>query len=142
MGHHARFDSVDDFLVAGGKIEPVEFHAPSELSRLPQKVMINATGYGARALWNDESIVPVRGQIAWLIPQTEVNYGLSYKNIHVLGRRDGIVVQDAGRGDMEGYNDANEEPDRRHAEASVGVIAELFDRMNSAASLRPGSSAL
>src|SRR5215472_8455515 len=103
---------VNDFLVEGGKIERVEFHSPSELNQLPQKVVINATGYGARALWNDESIVPVRGQIAWLIPQPEVNYGVLYKNVYVLGRRDGIVVQDRGSGDMEGYNDSNEEPNR------------------------------
>jgi glycine/D-amino acid oxidase-like deaminating enzyme len=95
-----------DFFLAGGKIERVEFHAPSELRQLAQKVIINVPGYGARSLWNDDSIVPVRGQIAWLIPQPEVNYGVSYRNVHVLARRDGIVVQDAGRGDMEGYNDA------------------------------------
>ena len=128
---------ITDFLLAGGKIEPVEFHAPSELSQLPQKVMINATGYGARALWNDESIVPVRGQIAWLIPQPEVNYGVSYKNVHLLARRDGIVVQDAGRGDMEGYNDTNEEPNRQQAEAAVSVVAELYERMNSACQNQP-----
>jgi glycine/D-amino acid oxidase-like deaminating enzyme len=118
-----------DFLIAGGKIETVEFHTPAELSRLTQKAIINATGYGARALWNDESIVPVRGQIAWLIPQPEVNYGIFYRNVMLLGRRDGIVVQDAGIGDMEGYGDPSEQPDRANAEAAVGVIAELFRRM-------------
>ena len=97
-----------DFLVEGGKIERVEFHSPSELNQVAQKVVINATGYGARALWKDESIVPVRGQIAWLIPQPEVNYGVIYKNVDILARRDGIVVQDVGKGEMDGYNDANE----------------------------------
>jgi glycine/D-amino acid oxidase-like deaminating enzyme len=118
-----------DFLVEGGKIEKVEFHSPSELSQLAQKVVINATGYGARALWKDESIVPVRGQIAWLIPQPEVNYGVSYKNVNILSRRDGIVVQDGGIGEMDGYNDANENPDRAAAESSVQVVAELYERM-------------
>ena len=61
-----------DFLIEGGKIEAVEFHSPGELSGLPQKVVINCSGYGARALWKDESVIPVRGQIAWLIPQPEV----------------------------------------------------------------------
>ena len=92
-------------------------------------MVINATGYGARALWNDESIVPVRGQIAWLIPQPEVNYGVQYKNVNILSRRDGIVVQDGGIGEMEGYNDANEEPDRAAAESAVRVVAELYGRM-------------
>jgi D-amino-acid oxidase len=118
-----------DFLVEGGKIERVEFHSPSELNKIAQKVVINATGYGARALWKDESIVPVRGQIAWLIPQPEAHYGVSYKNINVLARRDGIVVQDAGIGEMEGYNDANENPDRGAAESAVTTVAELFGRM-------------
>jgi D-amino-acid oxidase len=120
---------VNDFLVEGGKIEHVEFHSPSDLAQLPQKVMINATGYGARALWNDESIVPVRGQIAWLIPQPEVNYGVQYKNVNILARRDGIVVQDGGIGEMEGYNDSNEQPDRAAAESAVRVVAELYGRM-------------
>jgi glycine/D-amino acid oxidase-like deaminating enzyme len=120
---------VTDFLIEGGKIERAEFHSPNELNQLPQKVMIHATGYGARELWRDESIVPVRGQIAWLIPQPEVNYGLSYKNVNVLARRDGIVVQDGGKGDMEGYNDSNEQPDRAAAESAVRVVAELYEKM-------------
>jgi glycine/D-amino acid oxidase-like deaminating enzyme len=122
---------VHDFLVEGGRIEAMEFHSPSELIRLPEKVVINATGYGARALWNDESIAPVRGQITWLIPQPEVNYGVFYKGIGILARRDGIAVQNGGIGEMEGYNDANEQPDRQKAEADVRVAAELFSRMRS-----------
>jgi D-amino-acid oxidase len=120
---------VTDFLVEGGKIERVEFHSPSELNQLPQKVVINATGYGARALWKDESIIPVRGQIAWLIPQPEVNYGVMYKNVAILARRDGIAVQDGGIGEMDGYKDSNEQPDRATAESAVRVVAELYGRM-------------
>jgi len=120
---------VNDFLVEGGKINNVEFHSPSDLSSVPEKVIVNATGYGARALWKDESIVPVRGQIAWLIPQQEVNYGLKYGTVNVLARRDGIVVQDVGTSDMVGYNDANEQPDRPAAESAVRKVAELFGRM-------------
>ena len=125
-----------DFLIAGGKIETIEFHTPSELNLVAEKVLINATGYGARALWKDESIVPVRGQIAWLIPQPEVNYGVFYKNVNILARRDGIVVQDQGIGEMEGYNDTNEQPDPRAAEASVQVVAELYSRMRAGTGIR------
>jgi glycine/D-amino acid oxidase-like deaminating enzyme len=120
---------VHDFLLEGGKIEYADFQTPAELSRLPQKVIVNATGYGARALWRDDSIVPVRGQIAWLIPQPEVNYGVFYRGVYILGRRDGIVVQDSGSGEMDGYNDTNEQPDRKAAEEAVAVAAGLFGRM-------------
>jgi D-amino-acid oxidase len=120
---------VQDFFVEGGRMEMREFHSPSELAQVPQKVIVNATGYGARALWKDESIVPVRGQIAWLIPQPEVNYAVIYKGVYILSRRDGIVVQDGGIGEMEGYNNPSEEPDRAAAEASVKLAAELFSRI-------------
>ncbi|WP_031294686.1 FAD-dependent oxidoreductase [Sphingobium ummariense] len=112
-----------DFLIAGGRIVPMEFHEPGDLSALKQKVVINCTGYGARALWRDESIVPVRGQIAWLIPEPGVTYGVYYHSLSMLARRDGIVVQETGADEWFGYNDANEEPDRAAAEASVRQLA-------------------
>jgi len=118
-----------DFLIAGGKIETREFHSPQELTSLPQKVIVNCPGYGGRALWNDESITPVRGQIAWLIPQDDCHYGLNYKGLNVLARRDGIVLQYNKGGDDEGWNDTNEEPDRASAEASVAVLQDLYSRM-------------
>jgi len=92
-------------------------------------VAINCPGHGARALWKDESIVPVRGQIAWLIPQPEVNYGVIYKDVAVLPRRDGIVVQAIEGGDMKGYDDANETVNHAEAERAVAIIAELYSRV-------------
>jgi glycine/D-amino acid oxidase-like deaminating enzyme len=120
---------MNDFLIAGGRIELAEFHAPADLAPLPQKVVINCTGYGARALWSDESIVPVRGQIGWLIPQEGVHYGLYYKDIGVLARRDGIVVQGNILDDMYGYNNADETPNRAEAEAALQPLIELYNRM-------------
>jgi D-amino-acid oxidase len=118
-----------DFLIAGGKIVTREFHSPQELTSLPQKVIVNCPGYGGRALWNDESIIPVRGQIAWLIPQEGAQYGLSYKGLSMLARRDGIVMQYSKGGEDEGWNDTNEEPDRAFAEEGINVLAELYARM-------------
>jgi glycine/D-amino acid oxidase-like deaminating enzyme len=117
---------MSDFLIGGGAIVPMEFHDPSELSKLKQKVIINCTGYGARALWKDESIVPVRGQIAWLIPQPGATYGLDYGTLIVLARRDGIVVQEVGEDEWFGYNDANEAPDRAAAEQWVQRLAQFY----------------
>jgi glycine/D-amino acid oxidase-like deaminating enzyme len=120
---------MNDFLIAGGTIETNEFRTPQEVASLRQPVIINCTGYGARQLWSDESVVPVRGQIAWLIPQEGVNYGLNYKNVNVLGRRDGIVVQPNLNGEDSGWNDSNEQPDRAEAEGGVEVLRELYSRM-------------
>jgi glycine/D-amino acid oxidase-like deaminating enzyme len=118
-----------DFLAGGGRVERREFHALSELATLPQKVVINCPGYGARALCRDESVVPVRGQIAWLIPQPEVDYSVYYRRVGMLSRRDGIVVQALWGGDMMGYGDDHEVVDRAEAETAVGVLAGLFGQM-------------
>jgi hypothetical protein len=117
---------MNDFLIAGGRIETVEFHTPADLAQLKQKVVINCPGYGARTLWKDETIIPVRGQLAWLIPQPEVNYGVFYRHVGVISRRDGLIVQQTGPDESYGVRDDNEQPDRAEAEAAVATISPLF----------------
>jgi glycine/D-amino acid oxidase-like deaminating enzyme len=117
-----------DFLAEGGKIVAMTFDTPADLARLKEPVVVNCTGYGARALWKDETITPVRGQIAWLAPQPEVRYGLYYKHVSVLPRPDGIVVQQVGDSDMWGYGVAEERPDRAEAENAVATIAGLYEK--------------
>ncbi|WP_374387709.1 FAD-dependent oxidoreductase [Sandaracinobacter sp.] len=115
-----------DFLMEGGRIEPMVFHTPADLARLRQPVVVNCTGYGARDLWADDSIIPVRGQIAWLPAQPELRYSIFYRNISLLPRPDGIVLQQAGPSEMFGYGIADETPDRAEAEAAAAAIAPLF----------------
>src|SRR5262249_8354882 len=103
---------LNDFFIAGGQFKHANFHAPSQIAALGKSAVINCTGYGARALWKDETITPVRGQIARLIPQPAVRYGLSYRDVFVVPRRDGIVVQAVEGGDMKGFGDADEAIDR------------------------------
>jgi D-amino-acid oxidase len=121
---------LSDFHAAGGKFVRAEFATLSDVARLKEKVVINCTGYGARALCKDESVVPVRGQIGWLIPQPEVTYGLFYNGVSMLARRDGIVVQVLQGGDVRGYNDSNETVDRAESEDAVKVLAELYSRFH------------
>jgi glycine/D-amino acid oxidase-like deaminating enzyme len=115
-----------DFLLEGGRIVPMTFNSPADLAQLKEPVVVNCTGYGARALWGDESVVPVRGQITWLSPQPEVRYGFYYHGVSVLPRPDGIVVQQTGSNDMWGYNDPSETPDRSEGEAAIATVAPLF----------------
>jgi D-amino-acid oxidase len=117
-----------DFLAAGGKVVVREFHTPAEIAALDEKVVINCPGYGGRALWKDETLTPVRGQIGWLIPQPEVTYGLYYNNVSMVPRSDGIVVQAVEGGDMKGYGDTNETVDRAESERAVQTLAELYGR--------------
>ena len=117
---------MSDFFQAGGHIETREFHSPADLAVLPEKTLINCTGYGARALFSDQSVIPVRGQLARLIPQPEVNYGLTYDYVSLVPRRDGLVVQAFGADEGVGYGDDSTEPDRAEAEHAVATIASIF----------------
>ncbi|MEO7207520.1 MAG: hypothetical protein ABI356_02325 [Steroidobacteraceae bacterium] len=51
-----------DFAANGGRIEIAEFHTPDDFVELREKTLISATGYGARALFGDQALTPVRGQ--------------------------------------------------------------------------------
>ena len=120
-----------EFYGAGGKVVIRQFHAPSELGGLPEKVVINCPGYAARDMWKDKAMIPVRGQTGWLIPQPEVNYGLSYNGTSVLSKSDGIMVLRAPgpvRGEMNGVGDSNEVASRSETESAVRVIERLFAR--------------
>jgi glycine/D-amino acid oxidase-like deaminating enzyme len=117
---------MSDFFAAGGRIETREFHSPADFAALPEKTLINCTGYGARALLGDQSVIPVRGQLARLIPQPEVNYGLTYNYVSLIPRRDGMVVQAFGADEGVGYGDDSTAPDRAEAEQAVATIASVF----------------
>jgi len=116
---------MSDFLANGGKIEIVEFTHASQLLKLPEKTLINATGYGARALFNDDSVIPVRGQTTRLIPQPELRYGLRIGNLSVVPRSDGLLVQVVG--DSGNFNNSDATVDRQVAEESVRQLAQLFN---------------
>ena len=122
---------MSEFLESGGKIEIRQFHHPSELAELPQKVVINCPGYAAKDMWKDKYMIPVRGQTGWLIPQPEVNYGLSYGGTAMLSKSDGIMVLHAPgpvKGDMNGIGNALEVEDRRETEDAVRIIEQLYAR--------------
>ncbi|HEY0052603.1 MAG TPA: FAD-dependent oxidoreductase [Caulobacteraceae bacterium] len=114
------------FLMEGGRIVSRMFNHPSELADLVQPVVVNCTGYGARALFGDESVTPVRGQIAWLTPQPEVDYAIYYRSISMVPRHDGIVIQANGSSQMVGYGVDDERPDRGEAEQALAALATLF----------------
>jgi len=115
---------VSDFVANGGKFVITEFHTPEDFSRLNESVLINCTGYGARALLGDQSITPVRGQVARLIPDQAVHYGWTYHNVLFLPRRDAFLVQDYGA-ESKGWNDDTIVPDRAEADNAVAILARV-----------------
>jgi glycine/D-amino acid oxidase-like deaminating enzyme len=119
---------MQDFFVAGGEIVIREFESPRQFSDLPEKTIIHSTGYAARALLKDDSLIPVRGQTARLIPQSEVDYAISYdsQNAYTVPRRDGMIVQEWSPGD---YGNEKEVAYREATASSVEKIARLCAQM-------------
>jgi glycine/D-amino acid oxidase-like deaminating enzyme len=118
---------ISQFREAGGKIVIREFHSPRELAVLPQKTIVNSTGYAAKALFGDQSVIPVRGQLARGITQPDVRYSLFYKGVSFVPRRDGQVYQAVGDSDYYGFDDETAQPDWAEAEKAVATIASLFE---------------
>ena len=80
-----------DFYIAGGRVVVKEFRNRREIARLPEPVVFNCTGLGARDLFDDQELEPVRGQIEVLLPQPEVDYAYLSSG-YMFPRRDGIVL--------------------------------------------------
>lgn len=115
-----------EFQIAGGRFVPMTLDTPADLARIRETTIVNCTGYGARALFGDDSVIPVRGQIAWLIPQEGLTYGVEHDALYIVARRDGIAVQPIGSDHFFGFDDDNEQPDLAAARAGIEAAAALF----------------
>jgi glycine/D-amino acid oxidase-like deaminating enzyme len=69
-----------------------EFHDIAEIATLPEPVVVNCTGLGSRALFSDAELIPIKGQLTFLLPQPEVNYIVLADELYMFPRRDGIVL--------------------------------------------------
>ncbi|WP_114751022.1 FAD-dependent oxidoreductase [Pleomorphovibrio marinus] len=82
----------DDFLLAGGKIRIKTFQKPEDVDSLPFQCVVNCTGLGAQDIFGDEELMPVSGQLCFLIPQPELNYRANMSGVYFIPRRDGIML--------------------------------------------------
>ena len=83
---------LDDFRIAGGQIKVQAFQSTAELQALPQRVIVNCTGLGAKALFGDDELTPVKGQLTILLPQPEVDYITLADDFYMFPRTDGILL--------------------------------------------------
>jgi glycine/D-amino acid oxidase-like deaminating enzyme len=113
-----------DFHIAGGKIIVRDFKKREEIARLREPIIFNCTGLGARELFGDQKLGPVRGQLEVLLPQPEVDYCYLSGREYMFPRRDGIIL-----GGTFDNDDWSLEP---NAEQTTGIIdahAEIMKRV-------------
>jgi D-amino-acid oxidase len=85
---------MDEIRLAGASFKVMELRDRGEIQKLPEKLVFNCTGLGAKALFADDELTPLKGQLTILLPQPEVQYatlslpGESY----MFPRTDGILL--------------------------------------------------
>ena len=128
---------VRDFLLWGGHIVIRKFDDNRELSTLREPIVINCTGLGSRELFGDQQLLPLKGQLTVLVPQSEITYHTAggtrpptpgSLGLHMMPRSDGIILGGTSQRDVWAL-----EPDEAERKRVVDGHIELFGAMKSSA---------
>ncbi len=125
---------VRDVVLFGGRLVIRQFATSGDLLSLPESLIVNCTGLGARELFKDDDLIPVKGQLTMLVPQPEVDFATTGGVpgsptarggfIHMAPRSDGIAL--GGTAERGVWNlEPNDEARRRIVESHI----ELFQAM-------------
>jgi D-amino-acid oxidase len=112
---------IADVRAAGCAIVVREFRDRADLLSVPERVIVNCTGLGARDLFDDAEMIPVKGQLSVLLPQPEVDYIVIGSGGYMFPRSDGILL--GGTFEREVWTlDVNEEAMRRIVEGHMRLF--------------------
>lgn len=114
----------EDFLRFGGKLKIQEFKSLEDVDALPEKCVVNCTGVGAKRITNDDCLMPVSGQLAFVIPQNYVDYRINAEGGYTINRKDGIII-----GGTHKMNSWDTTPDKEDTERMVMAIKKVADEM-------------
>ena len=77
-----------DVIAFGGAIRVRSFDTPRDMAALSETIIVNCTGLGSRALFGDDELTPIKGQLVMLVPQPEITWSLAT----MVSRTDGIAL--------------------------------------------------
>jgi glycine/D-amino acid oxidase-like deaminating enzyme len=86
---------IEDFQVAGGKLVIRNFKDRPDVLSVKQSVIFNCTGLGAAELFEDDELVPAKGQLVYLPPDPAVDYmtfGGGQGMLYMFPRSDVILL--------------------------------------------------
>jgi hypothetical protein len=115
---------ITEFHAFGGRIVIKEFKTLEDVDALPQKCVVNCTGLGSFHLFNDTNMLPIAGQLAFLIPQPDFTYRIGTEGASAIPRKDGIVL--GGNGLIGSWD---ETPSREQTEKVVFALSEVMNKM-------------
>lgn len=76
----------------GAIFQSRSFHSTEELLNLPEDIVVNCLGMGAKRLFNDPQLTGIRGELILLHPQEGLDYLLSFTGGYIFGRSDAVVL--------------------------------------------------
>ncbi|WP_084420114.1 FAD-dependent oxidoreductase [Henriciella litoralis] len=121
-----------DAQIAGAKVVRRSFGSIDDVMALKESVVVNCTGLGAGALFGDESLRPIKGQLTHLLPQPEITYSYvaptSEGILYMFPRKTGLVL-----GGTHEFGVSTMEPDRAEISRMVTGHAALADRLGAVA---------
>jgi hypothetical protein len=83
---------LQDVRERGGIVQQREFPSTESLGELSETLLFNCTGVGARRLFGDEELRPVRGQVVVLQSQPSVDYSASGGWGYMFAHSGGILL--------------------------------------------------
>jgi glycine/D-amino acid oxidase-like deaminating enzyme len=123
-----------DFHLFGGRVVIRKFDTVADVMSIDEDLIVNCTGLGAKGIFDDPELIPLKGQLTVAIPQPEVSYGTNggLRNpvatpgigIHMMPRSDGIILGGTSEKGVWTF-DVNEEERKRIVEGHI----ELFQAM-------------
>jgi glycine/D-amino acid oxidase-like deaminating enzyme len=113
-----------DYLLRGGRIVIRSFADMRQMLALDEPLVMNCTGLGSKALFADDELEPVRGQLSVLTPERDIDYMVLYPNRYMFPRTDGIVL-----GGTFEHGATSLEPDPTTVRAVVADHAAFFASM-------------
>jgi len=112
-----------DLLARGVNFVNRKFVSKSDvLGSLTEKIIVNCTGLGAMKLWNDPKVVPIKGQLAMLPAQPNLQY-LYGQDGYMFPRADHVVI-----GGTFEVGVSSETPNKSVCKGLVNHIASLFGK--------------
>jgi D-amino-acid oxidase len=109
-----------DLLTAGVQFIQKEFSRATEVIALDENIIVDCTGLGARDIWQDSLVHPVKGQLVLLPPQPQLQYLYSGHG-YLFPRQDSVVV-----GGSEETSFSDDKPDIEMCKTILARVRSVF----------------
>lgn len=110
-----------DLVTAGILFIQKQFLHIAEVTALEENLIVNCTGLGARDIWQDSLVKPVKGQLVILPPQPRLQYLYSGHG-YLFPRQDGVVV-----GGSEETHFVDDKPDIQMCKTILARVKSVFE---------------